>query len=134
MCGVVAMFDKILVPTDGSTGMNRVIQQASGLADVHDAELHFIYAIHTASFTNLSMETSWESVGMIVQEDGELGLALAHPQEEDHVIERNGEPVIIVPQPLMDPLAGITLDYVENEEHQGFTLDRQDGEPVADES
>ena len=71
------MFDKILVPTDGSTGMNRVIQQASGLADVHDAELHFIYAIHTASFTNLSMETSWESVGMIVQEDGEAALSAA---------------------------------------------------------
>jgi Fe-S cluster assembly iron-binding protein IscA len=75
-----------------------------------------------------------QGVTLIVQEDGELGLALAHPQEEDHVIERNGEPVMIVPQPLMEPLAGITLDYVENEEHQGFTLDRQDGQPVAGES
>jgi Fe-S cluster assembly iron-binding protein IscA len=74
-----------------------------------------------------------QGVTLIVQEDGELGLALAHPQEEDHVIERNGEPVIIVPQPLMEPLDGITLDYVENEEHQGFTLDRQDGQPVAGE-
>jgi Fe-S cluster assembly iron-binding protein IscA len=75
-----------------------------------------------------------QGVTLIVQEDGELGLALAHPQEEDHVIERNGEPVIIVPQPLMEPLSGITLDYVENEEHQGFTLDRQDGESLAGES
>lgn len=71
-----------------------------------------------------------QGVTLIVQEDGDLGLALAHPQEEDHVIERNGEPVMIVPQPLMEPLDGITLDYVENEEHQGFTLDRQGGEEV----
>jgi Fe-S cluster assembly iron-binding protein IscA len=71
-----------------------------------------------------------QAVTLIVQEDGELGLALAFPQEEDHVIERNGEPIMIVPQPLMEPLEGITLDYVENEEHQGFTLDRQGGEGV----
>lgn len=71
-----------------------------------------------------------QAVTLIVQEDGELGLALAFPQEEDHVIERNGEPVMIVPQPLMEPLAGITLDYVEDDEHQGFTLDRQDGTEV----
>jgi Fe-S cluster assembly iron-binding protein IscA len=72
-----------------------------------------------------------QAVTLIVQEDGELGLALAFPQEEDHVIERNGEPVMIVPQPLMEPLAGITLDYVEDDEHQGFTLDRQDGQEAA---
>jgi Fe-S cluster assembly iron-binding protein IscA len=71
-----------------------------------------------------------QGVTLIVQEDGELGLALAHPQEEDHVIERNGAPVIIVPQPLMEPLDGITLDYVEDGDQQGFTLDRQADQPV----
>jgi Fe-S cluster assembly iron-binding protein IscA len=75
---------------------------------------------------NESASQEGQGVTLIVQEDGELGLALAFPQEEDHVVERNGEPVIIVPQPLLEPLDGITLDYVENEEHQGFTLDRQD--------
>jgi Fe-S cluster assembly iron-binding protein IscA len=67
-----------------------------------------------------------KGVTLTVQENGELGLALATPQEDDHVIERNGAPVIIVPQPLLEPLDGVKLDYVENEEHQGFTLDRQD--------
>lgn len=75
-----------------------------------------------------------QGVTLIVQEDGELGLALAFPQEEDHVIERNGEPVMIVPQPLLEPLAGVKLDYVENDEHEGFTLDRQEGQEAADAS
>ena len=73
-----------------------------------------------------------QGVTLIVQEDGELGLALAFPQDSDHVIERNGGPVMIVPQPLLEPLDGVTLDYVESDEHQGFTLDRQEagGEAV----
>lgn len=71
------MFNKILVPTDGSAGMKRVIQQASGLADAYDAELHFIYAIHTASFANLPLETSWESVGTMLEEDGQTALTAA---------------------------------------------------------
>jgi Fe-S cluster assembly iron-binding protein IscA len=68
-----------------------------------------------------------QAVTLVVREDGELGLALAFPQETDHVIERDGEPVMIVPEPLLEPLSGITLDYVESGDQEGFTLDRQDG-------
>jgi nucleotide-binding universal stress UspA family protein len=71
------MFNTILVPTDGSAGMDRVIDTASELAETHDAELHFVYAAHTASFANLPMETSWESIGTMLREQGETALAAA---------------------------------------------------------
>jgi Fe-S cluster assembly iron-binding protein IscA len=68
-----------------------------------------------------------QAVTLVVREGGELGLALAFPQETDHVIERDGEPVMIVPEPLLEPLSEITLDYVESGDQEGFTLDHQDG-------
>lgn len=74
---MVTMFDTILVPTDGSDGMARVIDTASGLAEAHDATLRFVYAVHTASFANLPLETSWESVGAMLREEGEEALTTA---------------------------------------------------------
>lgn len=71
------MYNKILVPTDGSTGMGRVIDHASGLAKAHDAELHFLYVVNTAGFASLPMETSWESVTSMLQDEGESALRAA---------------------------------------------------------
>ena len=44
------MFDTILVPTDGSEAMARVIDTASELAETHDAALRFVYVVPTAAF------------------------------------------------------------------------------------
>ncbi|WP_254840822.1 universal stress protein [Natronomonas marina] len=71
------MYKRILVPTDGSAGMTRVIDHASDLARAHGAELHFLYVVNTASFANLPMETSWESVTSMLREEGETALAAA---------------------------------------------------------
>jgi Fe-S cluster assembly iron-binding protein IscA len=68
-----------------------------------------------------------QAVTLVVREDGELGLALAFPQESDRVIEHDGEVVMIIPEPLQEPLQDVRLDYVESDQQQGFTLDRQDG-------
>jgi len=57
--------------------MERVIETASGLAETHDAAMHFVYAIHTASFANLPMETSWESVGPMLRDEGTSALSSA---------------------------------------------------------
>ncbi|MFO7927522.1 MAG: universal stress protein [Halobacteriota archaeon] len=74
------MFDTILVPTDGSEGMARVIETASELADVHDSTVHFVYAVHTASFASLPMESSWEGVGVMLREEGDKALEAAKRQ------------------------------------------------------
>lgn len=86
------MFNRILVPTDGSEGMARVIETASELAGVHDAAIHFVYAAHTASFSGLPMETSWERVGSMLHDEGNAALDAAEsrasvPRTETEIVE-----------------------------------------------
>lgn len=57
--------------------MARVIDTASELANIHDATVHFVYAVHTASFANLPMETSWESVSTMLRDEGDAALEAA---------------------------------------------------------
>ena len=68
------MYERILVPTDGSAGVERAIEQAAELAAVHGAELHSVYVLNTANFASLPMETSWEGVSDMLREDGEEAL------------------------------------------------------------
>jgi nucleotide-binding universal stress UspA family protein len=68
------MYDRVLLPTDGSAGMERVIDHAAGLADVHDATLHALYVVDTASLTDLPMESSWEGVTTALEREGETAL------------------------------------------------------------
>jgi nucleotide-binding universal stress UspA family protein len=68
------MYDRVLLPTDGSAGMERVIDHAAGLADVHDATLHAMYVVDTASLTDLPMESSWEGVTTALEREGETAL------------------------------------------------------------
>nr|WP_136716435.1 universal stress protein [Halorientalis salina] len=65
------MYERILLPTDGSVGMDRVIDHAGELAAEHDALVHALYVVDTASFTSLPMETSWEGVSDLLREDGQ---------------------------------------------------------------
>jgi nucleotide-binding universal stress UspA family protein len=68
------MYGRILVPTDGSPGVERAVEHAIDLADVHEATLHAVYVVNTASLATLPMETSWEGVGAMLREDGEEAL------------------------------------------------------------
>ncbi len=69
------MYERILVPTDGSAGVERAIEQAVELAAAHGATIHAIFVINTANFASLPMETSWEGVSDILREDAEEALA-----------------------------------------------------------
>jgi nucleotide-binding universal stress UspA family protein len=71
---MLPMYDRIVVPTDGSEGMGRVLEHAADLARVHDASLDFVYVVNTAAFANLPMETSWEGVRESLREEGEAAL------------------------------------------------------------
>lgn len=68
------MYDRILVPTDGSGGMGAVIDHAVGLAEKHDAVLHGLYIINTASLTDLPMESSWEGLSRALEQEGRVAL------------------------------------------------------------
>lgn len=71
-----------------------------------------------------------QGITLVVAENGDLSLALAWPEAQDQVFERDGEPVMIIPDVLAGPLDGIVLDYVEASADTagegGFTLERQD--------
>ena len=81
------MYDRILVPTDGSTGVERAIEHAIDLASIHGATLHAVYVVNTASFASLPMETSWEGVNDMLRDEGESAVdrvrALAEPYDID---------------------------------------------------
>jgi nucleotide-binding universal stress UspA family protein len=61
------MYDRILVPTDGSPGVERAVDHAIELATVHGATIHGVYVVNAASFATLPMETSWEGVGAMLR-------------------------------------------------------------------
>ncbi|ADJ14782.1 universal stress protein [Halalkalicoccus jeotgali] len=82
------MYDRILVPTDGSAGVERAIEQAAALADVHGATIHAVFVVNTASFASLPMETSWEGVSDMLREDGEKAL-----ERVRQIADRYGVPV-----------------------------------------
>ncbi|CCQ37368.1 UspA domain protein [Natronomonas moolapensis 8.8.11] len=84
------MFDSILVPTDGSEAIARVIDTASELAETHDAALRFVYVVPTAAFERLPLETPWESVDAMLREEAEAALVAA---EERAAVDRTDSDV-----------------------------------------
>lgn len=69
------MYDRILVPTDGSPGMGPVVDHARELAGVHDATLHGLYVVDTGSFATLPVETTWEGMSGLLREEGEQAVS-----------------------------------------------------------
>jgi nucleotide-binding universal stress UspA family protein len=64
-------YDRILVPTDGSEGVERAIRHAAEVAATNDAALHGLYVLSTDAYAGLAMESSWESVDRLLREDAE---------------------------------------------------------------
>lgn len=64
------MYDDICLPTDGSAGMDRVIEHAVSLARTHDATIHAVYVVNTASLSNLPLEASMDAVSQSLHEEG----------------------------------------------------------------
>ena len=68
-------YDRILVPTDGSEGVERAIEHAVEVAADNDATLYGLYVLSTDSYAGLAMESSWESVDRLLREDAETAVA-----------------------------------------------------------
>jgi len=89
------MYDRILVPTDGSPSIQPVVDHALTLAGVHDAALHGLYVIDTGSFATLPVETTWEGVTEMLREEGERALSEFEERTGDTRVEtavREGNP------------------------------------------
>ncbi|MDZ5812099.1 universal stress protein [Halorubrum sp. AD140] len=65
----MSLYDRILVPTDGSAEGERAVSHALALASVHGATVHALYVVDTAKYAGMPMETTWEGVGNLLRDD-----------------------------------------------------------------
>lgn len=89
------MYDRILVPTDGSPSMQAVVDHATELATVHDATLYGLYVVDTGNFATLPVETTWDGVTEMLREEGELAVSAFSEMVGDVPVEtaiRDGNP------------------------------------------
>lgn len=84
----MGLYKRILVPTDGSDGMERVVAHAAEIAAVHGATIHVVYVVNTASYAGLPMETSWEGIDEMLRRDAEASVEAAR-----RIAEARGVPV-----------------------------------------
>lgn len=83
------MYDDILLPTDGSDSMTEVIDHAVELARTHDATIHGVYVVNTASLSDLPMESSWDGVSQALSDEGKRALEEVESRADDVDLETN---------------------------------------------
>lgn len=66
----MTMYDRILVPTDGSREVERALEYAIDLARLHDATLRALYVVNAAGYGGLPMETALEGVSDALRNEG----------------------------------------------------------------
>lgn len=62
-------YERILVPTDGSAGVERAIQHAVDLAVEHGAEVHAVYVINSGAYVGTPMEIAGQGVDTMLREE-----------------------------------------------------------------
>ncbi|MFC7187069.1 universal stress protein [Halorubrum yunnanense] len=67
----MTLYDRILVPTDGSAEGERAVAHALDLAAVHGAAVHAVHVVDAARYAGMPMETSWEGVGKLLRGDAD---------------------------------------------------------------
>ena len=76
------MYDRIVVPTDGSPSSQPAIDHAVELAAVHDATIHAVYVINLASFSGVPTEGTWEGVSTALEQEGNEALVAVEKAAE----------------------------------------------------
>ena len=95
------MYDCILVPTDGSSEVERALEHAFDLAQAHDATVRAIYVVSVAGYGGLPMETPLDGISDALREEGEAAvervkeLAPADIEVETRVLEGSPSRVIV---------------------------------------
>ncbi|MFB6156076.1 MAG: universal stress protein [Haloferacaceae archaeon] len=89
---LMGLYDRILVPTDGSEGVERAVDHAIELALEHGAEIHAIYVVNPAHFSGIPMEGTVEGVSELYREDAEAAVEAVAERCRDRGVEV--EPVV----------------------------------------
>ncbi|MFB6234627.1 MAG: universal stress protein [Halopenitus sp.] len=70
----MVLYDRILVPTDGSAEGEQAVEHALQLAAAHGASVHALYVINTASYAGLPMESSWDGIDDLLRSDADAAV------------------------------------------------------------
>ena len=70
----MGLYERILVPTDGSDATARAVEEAVDLAAAHGATIHALYVVNTASFASIPTESSVEGVSDMLEREGNAAL------------------------------------------------------------
>ncbi|WP_408957658.1 universal stress protein [Natrinema sp. 74] len=68
------MYDRILIPTDGSPECERAIEYAFELAHTHDATVRALYVVNVTGYSGLSMETALEGISDALHNEGQAAV------------------------------------------------------------
>lgn len=79
----MSLYDRIVVPTDGSPSSQPAIEHAIELAAVHDATIHAVYVINLASFSGVPTEGTWEGVSTALEQEGNEALEAVEEAAEN---------------------------------------------------
>ena len=82
------MYERILVPTDGSPEVDAVLDHAASLAATHDADLHALYVINTAGYAGLPGDGAVGGLSAMMNEQGETALDRAAERVGERLTER----------------------------------------------
>lgn len=90
------MYERILVPTDGSDSMTGVFEHAADIAGRRDATVHALYVVDDRAFLTLDEEMHDEALAQLRADgNGALDDAVSHFEETDVDVEtelRRGDP------------------------------------------
>ncbi|MFC4987481.1 MULTISPECIES: universal stress protein [Saliphagus] len=81
------MYDRILVPTDGSREGERAVEYALELAATHGATVKAIYVVNAASYGGLPMETAWDGISDALREEGQSAVDRVEEMAEARGVE-----------------------------------------------
>ncbi|WP_254862775.1 universal stress protein [Halovivax gelatinilyticus] len=93
------MYDRVLVPTDGSQAVERAIDHAIELADAHDAVLRAVYVVNAASYGGLPMETAWDGIGNALRDEGQGAVDRVAELVEESGVDVDVETVVLEGSP-----------------------------------
>ncbi|MFW6436383.1 MAG: universal stress protein [Halococcoides sp.] len=83
------MYDRILVPTDGSTGTARTLEHATSIANAFDASVDVLYVLDERMYQAAS-EDATEDVIRSLEEEGDRAIDDAVTRLEDEGVEAEG--------------------------------------------
>jgi len=83
------MYDRILVPTDGSTGTARTLEHAASIANAFEASVDVLYVLDERMYQAAS-EDATEDVIRSLEEEGDRAIDDAVTRLEDDGVEAAG--------------------------------------------